>query len=358
MQQNKSPFTRYHGVQALRGFAALMVVLFHAVRMVREKLGGPDIEFLPGASGVDIFFAISGFVIVLTTAPHWGTQGVAADFLWRRILRIVPLYWFMTLCMLLLLLFLPHLASYSEISPWHSLASFLFIPAWNASHEAFPLIIVGWTLAFEMLFYVLFAAALALNLKPVGWLSGLLAILAFAGLFRTDAWGAPATLLDPMLLEFIFGMWIGVATLNGRGLPEKAALWLAPLMIILLCASNLLPAKQCFEWRVLLWGIPGALLLASVVALEKRWREHLANLPRLLGDASYSIYLSHGLVVSFIGITFARLDLGYPMTMAFGFVGTVLLSAVGGIAIYRFIERPITAWAQNFPARRAPLRIA
>src|SRR5258706_16365621 len=103
MKQDGSTTPRYYGVQALRGVAAIMVVLFHIVKMVHTKLDGPPIEFAAGGGGVDIFFAISGFVMILTTAHAWGTPRLWLTFLCRRLLRIVPLYWLLTAAMVALL---------------------------------------------------------------------------------------------------------------------------------------------------------------------------------------------------------------------------------------------------------------
>lgn len=357
MKQDKTTPAHYCGVQALRGFAAIIVVLFHIAKMVHEKLGGPAVEFAAGSSGVDIFFAISGFVMILTTAHAWGTPRLWRTFLRRRLLRIVPLYWLMTAVMVVLLLTMPSLAQHSTLQPWHSVSSFLFIPAWNAYHEAYPLLVVGWTLSFEMLFYLLFTAILALHLHPARWGSVVLFTLAALSLFRTDAWGAPATLFDPLLLEFVFSMWIGMATLKGLRIPQPIALWLAPAMVCLIFATCLLPSEFCFKYRVIVWGMPGALLVASIVALEDRLRPYVLGLPSLLGDASYAIYLSHGFVITFVSVILTRLHLGYGLTLASGWAGSIILSLIVGIAIHRFIELSLIAALRQFSHRQMPLTL-
>ena len=81
-------------LQYLRGIAALLVVAFHAAEYLARASGRPaGFPFTAGVSGVDVFFVISGFVITWSSA---GRAMSPADFLWRRAVRIVPLYWFLT----------------------------------------------------------------------------------------------------------------------------------------------------------------------------------------------------------------------------------------------------------------------
>jgi exopolysaccharide production protein ExoZ len=348
----------YDGVQALRGFAALMVVAFHAQLMVRDKLNGLVINFQAGASGVDIFFAISGFVMVITTASAWGEPDLWRSFLRRRLMRIVPLYWCITAAFASLLLLYPRLAEHSSLMPWHTIASFLFIPAWNGEHKIAPLLVAGWTLSYEMLFYLLFAFALRLRLHPVHVTTVALMALSAIGLFRTDAWGAPSSLLSPMLMEFVFGMWIGMATLKGRQLPAPVAQWLAPLSVLLLLATNALPTQICFDYRLIFWGIPGAALLASIIALESKWNIWFQGLPVLLGDASYAVYLSHSLFISLLSVILLHLHLGAVMALGVGFIGSLLVAATGGIVIHHKFEKPLAAWLRKWSRPGAPMCVA
>jgi peptidoglycan/LPS O-acetylase OafA/YrhL len=335
-----------YNVQAGRALAALMVVYLHVTAMISERFGGMD-WFYPGAAGVDIFFAISGFLMVMTTAGQWGQPGVWRSFIVRRIIRIVPLYWLMTAAKLAQMLVIPALAQRSTLVPWHVVASFLFIPAWNAEHEAIPLIPLGWTLSFEMLFYVLFAAALALRLRPVPWLTAVLVAGAAIGLFRTDGWGAEARLLDPLLLEFVFGMGIAMAALRGRYLPVPVALVGAPAMFLVLVATNWLDPGWANGHRALVWGVPGAILLACLVALEGRWRGRLFRLACFLGDASYAIYLAHGFVLSIVGVLFTRLVGPRFDLSGWLLLPTFVLAVAGGVIVHLLIERPVTDWLRR-----------
>jgi exopolysaccharide production protein ExoZ len=171
------------GVQILRGLAALVVMLQHDSVAMAERAFDPSLRFDWGPCGVDVFFAISGFVMVLVTAGSWGRSGAAEPFLIRRLIRVVPPYWMSTAFKVLLLLAMPTLALSTVLTPWHVISSFLFIP----DSALGPVVMVGWTLCFEMLFYLLFAGVLLMRGQPVVWLSGLLVALAFAGTFRTES---------------------------------------------------------------------------------------------------------------------------------------------------------------------------
>ena len=95
-------------VQALRGAAALMVVIGHgqsAAAGIVDAAGGDFARsrLMPWGAGVDLFFVLSGFIMVHASARLFGREGARAEFLRRRLVRIVPLYWLVTTVFLLLL---------------------------------------------------------------------------------------------------------------------------------------------------------------------------------------------------------------------------------------------------------------
>jgi peptidoglycan/LPS O-acetylase OafA/YrhL len=347
------PDRSFVGVQALRGLAAMLVVLYHATQMVHERMGSGEVLTF-GAGGVDLFFPISGFVMTVTTYRYWGQAGRAADFLLRRLLRIVPLYWAATLLKLLAVLALPGLVSHPQLDPWHVTASFLFLPAWDADHRAQPVLPVGWTLHFEMLFYALFAVALWLRVRPVLWLGGVLAIVSFLPL--EPVLGAIGTLADPILLEFVAGMLLGWACLAGHTLTRAMAAATLVLALLALPLTQIVPSGSAFTYRALLWGIPGAMALAAVVSLEPVLRSRLAGWPQLLGDASYAIYLVHGFVLPPLGLVLSRLHLTSGPWPLLAILASCAASAVVGVLVHLYAEQPVTRWlAERLRRRRAAL---
>jgi hypothetical protein len=139
-------------IRTLRGLAALLVVGFHAA----EKAG---LSFKVGAIGVDLFFVISGFIIWVVTAQRPATPGT---FLLNRAIRVVPLYWTITLLVAGLALLVPSLLASRVLDPARLLASLLFIPHLDAAGMPWPLLAPGWTLNHEAFFYLVFAAGLLL----------------------------------------------------------------------------------------------------------------------------------------------------------------------------------------------------
>jgi exopolysaccharide production protein ExoZ len=224
----------YYNIQALRALAALSITILHAGELVFPNFKEASRPFF---SGVDVFFVISGSVMVITTHETWEKPGTWLPFLWRRMVRIVPLYWLLTLLVVSL--------SRSPAGTWHVVASFLFIPAWNSSHYPLPVLPMGWTLQYEMFFYSLFSLALGLRIRPVYWLSGILAVGSVVGPLHEKHDWAIATLLNPMLMEFVFGMWVGVAVVSGRFLPARTAFVLIPVSLFAIAASYGLLGSRC-----------------------------------------------------------------------------------------------------------------
>ncbi len=179
---------RFDSIQALRGVTALFIVLEH-------------IRFLNcGAFGVDIFFCISGFMIMFST--HSDTR----YFLRKRLIRILPLYYLMTLGTFLLLLLFPGMFEQSRAEPVFLVKSLLFLPFDIGGGVLQPLMRIGWTVNCEIFFYIVFLAAMKINHKYRGLICGviLLAVVGIAGLLPSP----PAFLAfygNPVMLEFILG---------------------------------------------------------------------------------------------------------------------------------------------------------
>ena len=176
-------------IQYLRAIAAMMVVWHHA----REQLPGLKFFFPSefGPSGVDLFFVISGFIMVATTTG----PGRPFNFIARRLIRVVPLYWLLTCTMVALAWKLPQLFRTIDLAPAHVLQSLLFIPHYSPSFPgmAWPVLVPGWTLNFEMFFYAVFAATLSLAQPMRLWaLAAVMSTLVIVGLSMGPFAGAMA----------------------------------------------------------------------------------------------------------------------------------------------------------------------
>ena len=323
-------------IQYLRAAAALAVVAYHALQWCD---GGFDV----GRAGVDVFFVISGVIMWRITSGKVPQPGV---FIWRRFSRVAPLYWLATLLV----------AAIAQVSPGflpevrpglrHLVLSLAFIPHLDPRGLPFPTLPPGWTLDYEMIFYLVFALALAFPAKARAWrVAGLLLAIVVAGfIFPDSAYYMGA---NPMLLQFAGGVGLGVMTERGR-LPSRA--WGFGLLLAAVLVWTLVETGGLFSelWRPVVWGIPAGMAVAGALAVEagaprRAWVHNGA--PRLwphrslmaLGDASYSIYLFHLPATAVIAHT-----LGYARPWIFLPV-SIIVSIAAGLAAHAWIEKPLLA---------------
>lgn len=316
-----------------------------------------DSLLLLGAAGVDVFFVISGFIMWHTT--HGRTMG-GGDFMLRRLIRVVPLYWVLTAVYVVLLLAAPAVFRSSRFELDHVLASFAFIPYPHpVMPYVAPVIIPGWTLIYEMAFYVLFAVGLMLSGRSSARFAfvGLVILLAATTGLLVDTTPAAGFLLSAITLEFLFGM--AIAALVGRideGAP--ATRWGLPLLLLglaLLVGPAFFVTHETHVQRVVLWGIPAALIVLGAVLAEKaRPRKFAASL-LFVGAASYAIYLSHPFGLAGTRAVWTKLGLPSDSAPALAAYATVTLGCVilGGAVCYLVLEKPLAIWLR---ARTGALR--
>ena len=318
-------------IQSLRGIAAFMVVAFHLAGQA-ERLGLPQVDVTRLAAGVDIFFVISGFIMWITTAAR-PSRG-ATDFYRDRLIRIVPLYWSITAFIVAVLIISPTSTQTATLEPWHALSSFLFIPSTNPSTgDMTPLLIPGWTLNYEMLFYLLFGLSIAVSRGDLKFRAVIifssLAMLVVIGQV-TQPSGIFWFYTRDIMLEFAFGVVLGIV--YARGLIRPSSWWwVAAILGVLLLAAF---PQHANELRSLKWGIPALLIVAGCV-----FSRGLA-LPPLerLGDWSYSLYLSHPLVLSAASQGWRYL--GGPLPVELFPAVAVLACLIVSAALYNFLEIP------------------
>lgn len=333
--------THYIGLQGLRFVAASLVVAMHASLYMAQRTQGLATAdyWQAGGFGVDIFFVISGFVMGYTSpvSGPWGRLNVAEAwaFLLRRLVRIVPMYWLYTLAKLAVLLLLPSLALRNSLDPSHLLASFAFWPHRDAAGAFFPLLQVGWTLNFEMLFYAVYALALLWRLPALPW-----TLLCYAALVGLAQWGgadsAWAFWAQPLFLEFALGLALASLRAPLERLGPVLGLGLAALGWALWAVGWPAPAWAA----VLASGLPALLIVAGTLGLEPWFRQmRCAAWLNRGGDISYAIYLGHTFVVPLLVAGLVRL--GWP-SAAWAVLLSLLLVPLVADVIYRWVERPCT----------------
>jgi peptidoglycan/LPS O-acetylase OafA/YrhL len=244
------------------------------------------------------------------------------------------------------------------MTPYHIIASYLFIPSYDGMGEIAPILPVGWTLSYEMLFYLLFALALFLRANVLKVLLPILGVLALVSPFRDDSWPAVTDLANTLELEFVAGVCLAMLVLQGRRLRDA---WAWPLLCAGFAAIAVLP-ELGRDMRVITWGLPALAIVAAAVSLEARLAGFLPRWLLFLGDASYSIYLVHFLITSGSAAMLAQFHVAHPALQPVLVLFCLVVSSVLGGAIHILIERPITDRLKRIgrPAASdggAPLRV-
>jgi len=340
-----------YNIQFLRAVAALTVVYGHSSCQEGLKTG---ICF--GGIGVDLFFVISGFIICFITSSDTN------QFLTRRIIRIVPFYWTATLLLFVVALVAPSVLHHATADFPTLVYSLFFIPH-DTPQGAFPLLGLGWTLNYEMYFYVIYAIALRISHK-YAYLICAATILAV--LVVTDIIAPQSPALGyygrTVVLEFIFGMGVfQVYRLAPRylknvrrGSPLYVALIVLPLLAFLemMLEENHMPAQM----RVVFAGIPAMIVVMSALLLERSYGLAARNRAVLiLGEASYVLYLVHPYVIFSILRVGLNKAVQWPFWMKSPLV-FVLMACASGVAvlIHLYFERPVMAALRKRFLHRPP----
>ncbi|MEL6364170.1 MAG: acyltransferase [Pseudomonadota bacterium] len=334
----------YRSLQGLRAVAVLMVVLLHVALTEVRFANGAAIDFRLGeigGAGVDLFFVLSGFIMMhVTRGLAGGAQG-AARFAAARALRIYPLHWVVSLPLLAVFVAAPDLINASQAAAPNLVASFLLLPA-----EGLPLNPVAWTLEHEMYFYLVFA--LVLVAAPGRWRLPALCAWMFAVVAGSIAYGPGAPpalqlLFHPLSAEFFLGAVAGA--LAERAPPRGRlifAIGLALFLAALVWRAVFDPdAMFPVRWeRVLLFG-PGATLMVLGAAVAESSGRGLPNPAWTvrLGDASYAIYLAHVPAIVAVGRLWAPVD-GPGLSDNVAAVLAMTAAGVGaGYAAHVLVER-------------------
>lgn len=344
-------------IQSLRGIAALLVVFTHLPAM-EAKHGGEQILphfFRFGISGVDLFFVISGFIMVYVT---WGqTESIknSLKFLFARLTRIYPIYWLIALLVLGAWVFRPSLISFDPAQT-SLVKSFLLWP-----DQTLPMLKVAWTLVHELYFYLIFALVLLL---PMRWrLTALSVWIGLVILGNQLGWGqfSPETALitHPLSVEFFLGAvtgWVFKRFGAYGGWPVFLVGCLLWGVGIYLLSTRFAPDGFPTDWeRVLYFGLPGVLILYGVASIEA----HGFRFPRwssIFGDWSYSLYLSHILSLSVVGVlwrAFARPGVvDNIIAIILMLVGSILVSAI----FWYVFEKPALSFFKKLRFKLFPER--
>lgn len=332
--------SRVLSIQYLRAIAALMVVAFHAASRVEENLPSfvtANMEL--GHAGVDLFFVISGFIIWTIGGTTTRSPG---DFLVRRIVRIAPPYWLATLLWVSLVFVLG--ASWASLEPSHVLRSLLFVPHWSPTFEDkfWPVLVPGWTLIFEAVFYLLFSLVLLFRQHRLAIVVAIIMGLVLLGAVFSPSSAPLVAYTSPLLLEFLAGVLLAELCRNHRFDRVAAALLVGTGILVIVVFGDFVTTDQTSWSRPLVFGVGSVLVVCGFVNLEDQmpqWR----FLERL-GDGSYATYLLHIPLLVILLAVWDRTPWAGTSEGAWGYFAMGLgLSVIVGIWSFERIERPLQA---------------
>jgi exopolysaccharide production protein ExoZ len=326
-----------YSIQYLRFVAAAMVVIFHATFNQVIHLGGSVLPvWSAGSAGVDLFFVISGFVMVLVTDGRPSRPG---RFLALRVARVAPPYWIVTGVLILTHAVTPGLIQGAGLTPWHTVASFLFLPWENELGNVHPVLVLGWTLNMEMWFYLIFALSLIFTRSTlIGF--GIILGLVMTGL----AWGPTNPILmvwtSSLLLEFVLGMTIAQIYLRGFSIPIPLAAIFVVVGLGILFQTNF-PENIYDSNRWTMAGLPAALVVFGCVMMERSGTVPKIKILRFLGDISYSLYISHYFVLGVLRVIWPKYLIGTLAGEAAFLVTSLAIATLSAAAFHVLVERPL-----------------
>lgn len=345
-----------YSIQVLRAVAALLVVADHTLIHIFTVYDLPQIYHVMawklGGIGVTTFFVISGFVMALTNDANFGRREEPLRFMLNRIIRIMPLYWLMSAIAAALFI----VTASKQISISYLLMSLFFIvPLDTANHTIMqPVLGPGWTLSYEMFFYAVFALFLMLPKRAAltGFTTVMVALVIWgmSTLSSTeinDPTSRFAFYANPLLLLFVGGVLLGALYKKYESVFQNTNInisWMYGAVALTLFISI---ATDKNSWPLILQPLVFILpLICVAIALLCRFQPvtRSGRLGVLLGEASYSIYLSHILVLAIMRKI-------VPVAPLFGIVYFIVVftaAAVTGTGIYKFIEVPLTKYARKF----------
>ncbi len=355
------PMNRAEKLESLqigRGVAAMLVILVHLDSFIPLSFGAAfaDRWFIAGFAGVDFFFVLSGFIIWHRHAADIGWPERLVDYGWRRLVRIYPVYWIVTVVLLAVYFLVPRYGLGDETSPYIITTSLLLIPTYRA-----PIIFSGWTLVHEVWFYLLFAGLIAVRGRWFRWLVG--GWVAVATGFALSVWPLQIIAHDPWLklvcspLNWEFALGCLAAWWLRRAVPSVGCCRVLLALGVVSLAAYLCAMAIGLRFhtvRELICGLSSFLIVLGAAGWElgvcSRAGGVAPRMPRalvFLGDASYAIYLLHGPALS---ATFKlAVVTGLDRRLGVNAVGwiTFAVCLVVGCAFHQWVEQPLLRWLRG-----------
>ena len=331
---------KIYGIQYCRAVAAILVVLYHvgttAEAYNRESIF--SLLFNYGKYGVDFFFVISGFIIFNAHFEDIGVKGRSIIYIKKRFFRIYPIYFIILTIKVLIFLCLSIQIPENQSSFGYFLSSYLLLPIQNQ----YPFLSVAWTLSFELTFYTFFLLAMKMQrrtffLLTLGWMF----LIIFYNINNLKYNFVLNHLLNSYNIEFIIGVFASLIYREKKFLNTGLKLFIIIILLFLFIDKT----DNDLLKRVVLGGFLGFIVLVSAYFSKITKISHsnfIDKTLQLIGNASYSIYLIHTLVITAIYKTLINLI----NIDSLGFIA-LIFSLVIGITFWKFIESPLLKFTKD-----------
>ena len=317
-------------LQFLRAIASLLVVIFHN-------------QFIPykfGLFGVDLFFVISGFIVTNVIFKN------SKKFFLKRLIRILPTYYIFTLIVIILYHFnfleANLIVNFSSI-----IKSMLFIP-YSFSNSG-PILSNGWTLNYEMFFYLITSFSILLFKKPIQIVIFCICILILFCI-------APYCIFNnsnyinyylnyysnPIIIEFLLGIIVFLIIQKSKLIIKNNIISIISKLTIFILFGLMIIMEiyQFQQYRLFFYGIPSSILVLCYILTENKFKQTKIYLFFVkLGDASYIMYLLHPLILKFIYLyIFIHYNIFFDTIFL---IGSLLIISILSILLHNKIEKKI-----------------
>lgn len=341
-------------IQFLRGVAASFVVIVHLLDRLMKRGAFPH-DLPPwvscfGEIGVATFFTISGFIMLHTTQGEFGSSVAARRFFLRRLVRIIPLY-YLTTAISILFTFITFQWSTNKLylppSLINIIYSLLFIPYINSNGIAQPAYTLGWTLEYEMFFYLIFSISISLQRKIGIFLSmTFLCSLIILGIFIPDpkpnvgAMVAMSYFTKPILLYFVAGMLIALMRNKCLIIRTNQSVWLPCCLGLLIMSLGVRFATPTVTLASIA-AAAGAVAAATLIIAKESGSKFLAIFATAFGDASYSLYLTHSFLLGGIALLAAPFVMRSMSWLILATIATCIVCFACAWIVWRLVETPL-----------------
>lgn len=344
----------------LRALAVILVIYNHSMIIGSDNKYAESIQrnflFLRHwtSIGLDLFFVISGLIMTIVTQSYLKKPSGWFNFFLKRMLRIIPLYWLYSIVVYFERYFLKH-----PVEPGEIAKTILFFPIFAAKDAIYPIIGQGWSLTYEMYFYILIVVFLFFKSKNIfRVLLATLLILAIGGYFINPANVSLKFICTPILLEFALGVAVGIGYHYVTAYYQKLKLntvktlsVTATIIGLLLMLASLFYNSEHISnpfyvitdntiamSRSLIWGVPCSIFVFGLLFMELSFNLQIPKSLIKIGDASFSGYLVHILVIITVGKLYSKF--GFNNGDAFIIIASIL-SILASLPLYQYIEKPL-----------------